>query len=130
MMPATADKRVVAWLDVQPRTQFSTTSLNYAESLYGVARLTDGQRKHNLYIAVRRTYRALFDGRILPFDSQAAREYAFLLAERRHQGRPLLEFDAQIAAIARARKLPIATRDSDFADCGIDVINPWDYAGP
>jgi len=66
-------------------------------------------------------------GRILPFDSASAREYAPIMAARRRAGRPMAEADAQIAAIARSRGAEIATRDiADFADCGITVLSPWD----
>jgi toxin FitB len=71
----------------------------------------------------------LFEGRIYAFDEGAAREYAELMRERKALGRPMSKLDAQIAAIARVRKLAVATRDRDFDDCGIEVINPWDYAG-
>lgn len=37
--------------------------------------------------------------------------------------------DGQIAAIARARGMVVATRNvRDFAEIGIDVFNPWDGA--
>jgi predicted nucleic acid-binding protein len=36
------------------------------------------------------------------------------------------EFDAQIAAIARAHGTALATRDTDdFEGCGLQLINPW-----
>lgn len=44
---------------------------------------------------------ALFAGRILPFDSAAAREFAQIVADRRHAGQSIDDFDAQIAAIAQ-----------------------------
>jgi predicted nucleic acid-binding protein len=66
-------------------------------------------------------------GRVLPFDSAAAREYAQIAAARRRAGRPIAEADAQIAAIARSRDAAVATRNSaGFADCGLMVINPWE----
>jgi predicted nucleic acid-binding protein len=41
-------------------------------------------------------------------------------------GRPIATLDAQIAAIARSHGAAVATRNvPDFADCGIDVIDPW-----
>jgi len=41
-------------------------------------------------------------------------------------GRPINAFDAAIAAIARSRSLPLATRNlSDFEECGLNVIDPW-----
>ena len=127
MTPAPADRRLLAWLDEMPRQRLATTAVNYAESLYGVEKLDRGQRKKALYVALHRIYSAVFNGRIVPFDSQAAQEFSLLVNERKQAGQPLLEFDAQIAAIARARKMAIATRDSDFADCGVTVINPWNH---
>jgi predicted nucleic acid-binding protein len=33
--------------------------------------------------------------------------------------------DIQIAAIAKARRMAVATRDADFDVCEVTVINPW-----
>ena len=67
-----------------------------------------------------------FRDRILPFDSAAARAYAAIAAARRALGRPISQFDCQIAAIARANEAAVATRNTgDFEDCGIAVIDPW-----
>jgi predicted nucleic acid-binding protein len=39
---------------------------------------------------------------------------------------PIEGFDAQIAAICRARGAALATRNvKDFRETGIDVIDPW-----
>ncbi|EGV16516.1 PilT protein domain protein [Thiocapsa marina 5811] len=71
-----------------------------------------------------------FRGRILPFHSAAALEYASIGAERRAAGRPISQFDCQIAAIARAHGAVVATRNvNDFAGCGVAVIDPWQHAG-
>jgi len=67
-----------------------------------------------------------FAGRILAFDSDAAIMFAKIAAARRALGRPIAQFDAQVAAIARSHGAAVATRDtSDFADCSIPVVNPW-----
>jgi hypothetical protein len=66
-----------------------------------------------------------FAGRILSFDSRAARPYADLVAERRRRA-PISQFDAQIAAISLAASATLATRNlKDFEYCGIQVFNPW-----
>ncbi|NNM58090.1 MAG: VapC toxin family PIN domain ribonuclease, partial [Acidocella sp.] len=45
---------------------------------------------------------------------------------RRQAGKPVSQFDAQIAAIARSRGAALATRNvADFAECGVEIINPW-----
>lgn len=68
-----------------------------------------------------------FEGRILGFGSDAALPYAQIAAERRRAGRPISQFDAQIAAIARSVGAAIATRNvADFSECRVDVVNPWD----
>ena len=74
-----------------------------------------------------------FAGRVLPYDSAATRAYAAIAASRQSAGRPILEANCQIAAIARASKAALATRNSaDFVQCGITVVDPWaaDQAAP
>ena len=68
-------------------------------------------------------FREDFRGRVLPFDSAAARAYAEIVAHRRRLGRPISQFDAQIAAICRSRSAQLATRNvCDFVDTGIGVL--------
>jgi hypothetical protein len=68
-----------------------------------------------------------FAGRILAFDSSAAQSYAELVSDRRRRGRPISQFDAQIAAIARVAGATLATRNvRDFEHCGIGVVDPWE----
>jgi len=67
-----------------------------------------------------------FAGRVFGFESDAARHFARIAAHRRALGRPINHADAQIAAIVRTRGAKLATRNlADFADCGIDLIDPW-----
>jgi predicted nucleic acid-binding protein len=50
-------------------------------------------------------------------------------AERCATGRPIAQFDAQIAAIARSHGAAVATRNTqDFEGCGIKVLNSWPAA--
>jgi hypothetical protein len=68
-----------------------------------------------------------FAGRILPFDSDAAKQFAAIAAQRRTIGRPISQIDTQITAIARSHNATIATRNvSDFEECGIVIVNPWE----
>jgi predicted nucleic acid-binding protein len=67
-----------------------------------------------------------FQGRILPFDEDAARVIAKIVSGCETAGRPISQFDAMIAVIARSRGAAIATRNTDdFQHCGVRVINPW-----
>jgi predicted nucleic acid-binding protein len=42
--------------------------------------------------------------------------------------RPLPAIDSLLAATAQQHKLTMVTRNvKDFADMGVDLINPWDF---
>ena len=86
-----------------------------------------GRRRDTLLSDIETMLHAAFENRILPFDSSAARAYAVIAAKRRFAGRSVAPADCQIAAIARAHGMAVATRNTrDFEDMGIDVYNPWD----
>jgi len=93
--------------------------------LSGVGALSPGKRRTELLDAVERMF-ASFAGQILPFDENAARLFAVIVSARRARGRPISQFDAMIAAIARAHDAALATRNtSDFEHCGLRIVNPW-----
>ena len=120
---------VKAWWDDQTRAELYTTSVVEAELLSGAHRLPAGRRRDRLLGSIENFLAYFFDVRVLPFDRAAAQEYATIMAHRRAIGRPMdgHEMDCQIAAIARANGATIATRNvRDFADCGVEIINPWD----
>ena len=110
----------------QKRHELWFSALGVAELMSGLAIMPDGQRKIRMAIDVRSEITRLFGGRILPFDEEAAHAYASIHARMRKSGRGMETIDSQIAAIAEARKLVIATRDvTPFRDAGLEVINPW-----
>ena len=121
---------VEAWLAGQDGGDIYLTAISEAELRFGVAVLAKGKRREALAEAVNGMLQEDFRDRILPFDSVAALEYASIGAARRAAGRPISQFDCQLAAIARARSAAMATRNvGDFAGCGIEVIDPWQHAG-
>jgi predicted nucleic acid-binding protein len=118
---------VLQWLSLQANEELFTTSISMAEILQGIELLPEGKRRTGLLGAAQSMFTDLFPGRILSFDEDAARAFAPIAANRRRRGRPISLFDAQIAAIARARRATLATRDvSDFEECGVRVVNPWE----
>ncbi|MCY3504908.1 MAG: type II toxin-antitoxin system VapC family toxin [Chloroflexi bacterium] len=117
---------VLEWLARQPPSELFFTTVSEAELRYGVEILPAGRRRATLAASIERTLRQNFAGRILPFDTDAARTYATIAAARRAAGNAIGQADCQIAAIARARGAGVATRDvAGFSGCGIEVINPW-----
>ncbi|WP_406689143.1 type II toxin-antitoxin system VapC family toxin [Saccharopolyspora sp. ID03-671] len=122
----TPDPGVQAWLDSQPATEIATTAITAAELLYGVRRLPAGDRKTVLATKINTLVNDLFAGRIEPFDSFAATQYAAVVGDRDKLGRPIAVADAQIAAICRARQASLATRNiKDFEETGVELVNPW-----
>lgn len=116
--------RVGAWMSKVPPEETYVTAVSIAELWYGVELLPDGGRKQDLSSMLAELLQ-WFGERVLPFDSVCGAIYASIAARRRKRGRPISQTDAMIAAIAQARAAVLATRDSDFADCGIEVVNPW-----
>ena len=128
MRPA-PDPAVEAWVGGREAATLFFTALSEAELHYGVAIMPAGRRRDAIDAAIGSMLHDDFAGRILPFDSEAARAYAEIAAARRAAGRPISQVDGQIAAIARSRDMAVATRNTrDFADTGIDVIDPWSGA--
>ncbi len=124
MKPA-PDPAVAGWMMRESGRGLFTTAVSEAEIIYGITILPHGRRKRELETAAQGVF-ALLDGRIFPFDSAAAREFAHIVADRRSAGRPINDFDAQIAAITRSRGMSLATRDvKDFATTGVQLIDPW-----
>jgi len=117
---------VLRWLDAQEPSDVYTTTITLAEILYGMEALAPGKRRIRLLAAVEKMFAEQFEGRILPFDEDAARLFAGIVAAREGAGRPISQFDAMIAAIARLHHAAVATRNTaDFEHCGIQVIDPW-----
>ena len=113
------------WSQQQPGTLF-ITAVTVAEVLYGIELLPHGKRRAALLAGAELMFGKVLAGRILPFDENAARAFAAIAANRRGQGRPISDLDAQIAAIARSRGATLATRNTtDFEGCGIRMVNPW-----
>jgi predicted nucleic acid-binding protein len=119
---------VIGWVRQHGTFALHTTAITVAEIRYGIERLTDGRRKDQLSEAAVEVFSA-FAEQVLPFDARAALEYAAVVCDRDRVGLPIDGFDAQIAAICRAHRAALATRNTkDFRDVGVDIIDPWRYA--
>ena len=127
MMSAQAVPQVAAWVARQPHDVLFTTSISQAEILSGLAIMAKSRRRLDLESAARAMFREDFEGRVLPFDMNAAIAYAEIFAARRRAGRPTATIDLMIASVARSHNASVVTRDiSGFEGCGLVVINPWD----
>jgi predicted nucleic acid-binding protein len=118
---------VIAWLDRQQASTLYVSATSQAEIETGIALLPDGNRRGALRTAAD-VVLGEFESRCLPFDCAVASRYAATLARSKRMGRPIAVEDAQIAAIAQAHELRLATRsitDFNFID-DLELVNPWE----
>jgi toxin FitB len=118
---------VLAWLSRKPDGgHFFVTTITVAEILFGIELLPRGKRRDKMLVQAEATFAEDFSRRILPFDEAAARAFPEIAAARRARGRPISEFDLQVAAIANSRAAILATRNTaDFEGCGVRLVDPW-----
>jgi predicted nucleic acid-binding protein len=121
-------RAVLAWLDSQLDANLCTASVVIAELFSGIECMPVGRKQQILRKSIERAITEKFGGRVLPFNLASARQFAEIVASRRRTGRPIHEMDAEIAAIALSNRATLATRDvGDFADCQVNVVNPWEW---
>ena len=117
---------VANWVSNQPLEDLFLSAVSEAELRHGVAILQSGRRREKLFFKVEAMLRDAFEDRVLPFDSDAARAYGSIAAERHSAGRPVAPADCRIAAIAASRDMAVATRSvRDFEGMGIEIVDPW-----
>lgn len=113
------------WLDEQVAETLYISSVTVAELLFGIGAMPEGRRKQKLATTLDGMF-PLFEGRILVFDTDAARRYADLAVAARKAGKGFPTPDGYIAATAAAHGFAVATRDaSAFNAAGVPVIDPW-----
>jgi toxin FitB len=125
LMYLAPDKKVVSWLDRQPRTSIWTTSVTVLEVRFGLQIMPGGKRRSALIQA--------FDGvldkighRVVAFDVAAAQHAGDLMAFRHKKGRTVELRDTMIAGIVLAQHAALATRNpTHFDDISAPLIDPW-----
>lgn len=117
---------VLAWFAGQGAQALVVSAVTQAEMLLGARLLPPGRRRDKLQGALDGLFGTDFGGRVLPFDTAAVPHYVDVVAARRSAGRPISQFDAQIAAIALRHDATLATRNvKDFEGCGLRLVDPW-----
>ena len=121
------DRDVLEWLDRQAPATLYMTTISLAELWTGIELLPAGKRRSLLHEAMAKQVLPLFDGRVLPFDVDAASAFARIFFKAQAVGNSIDFADCAIAAIALSRKFIVATRNAKgFKGSGIEVLNPWD----
>jgi predicted nucleic acid-binding protein len=128
LMRPSPSHNVVQWIDALPEGDIWISAVTVGEIRLGLALLPEGHRKQTLTNLAEEMFKEEFFEKCLPFDFQAAGEYAKIVASRSLQGRPITVEDAQIAAIAKTADLALATRNTkDFQGLEeLKLVNPWE----
>lgn len=125
----TPDPNVLAWLDAQPAERLYLSAVTVAEIRFGLATMPDSKRRALFEGRFEQEIVPAFAGRVLPFDLDATRAYAALMARARSIGRAVGMADGYIAAIAITRNMSVATRDrTPFEIAGVPTYDPWTEA--
>ena len=122
------DPAVVKWAASQQVEGMFLTTVSEAELRFGAEILPRGRRRETLILRIENMLTDVFGGRILSFDSEAARNYAVIAAKRHLSGYSVAVADCQIAAIARSVGMKVVTRNvRDFFETGVEIVNPWAF---
>src|SRR5690242_20676696 len=103
LMKQTPEPRIVAWLDGCAADSVWTTAITVFEIHHGLGIMADGKKRRALEAAFAEVLQVELGGRVLDFDSTAAREAATIAVTLRAAGTPVEVRDVLIAGIVAAR---------------------------
>ena len=119
----TPEAAVVEWVSDRPASTLYLSVLTLGELRKGIEGVSDAKRRMALRDWLETDLPAFFAGRVLAVDTSVADRWGRLLSAA---GRPLPAIDSLLAATAAQQGLSMVTRNTrDFADLGLDVVNPW-----
>jgi len=122
----TPNSGVIAWLNRQGEAAIWITSITVLEIRTGIEILPKSRRRDTLSFEFDRFLDTDIEGRVVAFDTEAARIAAAITAARRRAGRPGDLRDTMIAGIALTTGASLATRNTrHFADIQVTLIDPW-----
>lgn len=127
LMRSSPDSRVLHWFSAQSADDLHITAITMSEILYGIELISTARRREIVRAAAEKMFEAVFADRVLTFEDRAARAFSQIASSRRRQGKPMADFDAQIAAITRVHAATLATKNPYvFEGCGVRLVNPWE----
>ena len=114
---------VVAWFAQRPTATLFLSVLTLGELRKDVEGMADTSRRLALLDWLEAELPTFFTGRILSVDRHVADRWGRMVAAA---GRPVPAIDSLIGATAAHHDLSLVTRNiRDYADLGLEVINPW-----
>lgn len=115
------DVAAQSWLaSIAPDDRLAICTIVRGEILFGLARLAEGRRRHDLEAKAQRLFAAL---RCEPIPAASGDAYARIKLAQQRRGLLLDENDLWIAATAVAIDATLVTRDNDFMRIeGLEVV--------
>ena len=114
---------VVDWFAQRPASTLYLSVLTLGELRKGIEGMADVKRRTVLFDWLEAELPIFFTGRVLSVDAQVADRWGRLVAAA---NRPVPAIDSLLAATAAHHGLSLVARNvRDFADLGLEVINPW-----
>jgi len=121
------DARVASFLQRTDKQSMFLGVMTIGEICKGIAALPASHKRTSLQAWLDSDVRTWFAGRILPVSEEIAEHWGMLAASAKQRGTPLAVVDGVIAATALHHGLTLVTRNlKDFANLGIDLLNPWE----
>ena len=120
------NEHVLSWIDGTVDEHIFLSALTIGEIQRGISKLPDSSRKDTLADWLATDLLNRFSGRILTLDTEVLLKWGELVAYMETVGRPIPAIDSLFAAQAMTYKMTFVTRNiKDFAETGIDLLNPW-----
>jgi predicted nucleic acid-binding protein len=116
---------LLAWMTEQTDESLFIASLTLAEIRRGILEKPAGRKRKELeeWFRGAKGPQALFRGRILPFDENAALIWSELMAAGNTAGQPRSSLDMVLAAIAQSNDCILVT-DNERHFPGVNLLNP------
>lgn len=126
MIKPVPDARVVDWFSSRTDEDLFLSSITIGEIAQGFESLPDSRRRRTYEKWFHECIEIAYEGRILSYDSSAAKRWASIMAKAAVQGHPRPAIDTMIAAIAAVHDMTVVTRNVDHMKLtGVPVINPF-----
>ena len=126
MQKQNCNPKVKAFTDEIPPEDMYLCAVSIGEICYGVEKLPQGKKKHDLAVWLYAKLPEWFKDRIVFFDTDTMEEWGRI---RSRAGRTMPVIDSLLASAAITRHMTLVTRNTkDFEGIeGIMLINPWEY---
>ncbi len=116
-------------MNALPDEQLFISSITIGELQRGIELLPPSKRRSDYEHWLQEQILTQYADRIIAVDTMVMLQWGTLMAQTAAIGRSLPVFDSLLAATALTHNMHLVTRNAqDFADTGVQVVNPWQDA--